>query len=274
MEHDDTQTGRILSRREILSLFGAAGGALLAGCGITPASPAPGAQPTVPPAPATRVPQPANTSAAPTSTPAFVQALPACIVTPAQAEGPYFVDQQLNRSDIRADPADGSAREGLPLLLTIRILRANATGCAPLAGAVVDIWHCDAQGVYSGVQDRYANTVGQSFLRGYQITDVDGLAQFTTIYPGWYPGRTPHIHFKVRATDAAGRELEFTSQLYFDDAISDRVFAQAPYNRRSGRGTRNENDALFRRNGELLMLALTPTDSGYAGAFDIGLNMG
>ncbi len=265
MEHDDEQQGRILSRREILALFGAAGGALLAGCAPAPFNPAPGARSGA---------EQINASAAPTSTPAFVQALPACIVTPAQTEGPYFVDTMLNRQDIRNDPTDGSVREGLPLALRIRVLRAGSGGCAPLAGAVVDIWHCDAQGVYSGVQDRYANTVGQSFLRGYQITDEDGLAQFTTIYPGWYPGRTPHIHFKVRATDAAGQELEFTSQLYFDDAISDRVFAQAPYNRRSGRRTRNENDALFRRNGELLMLALTPTDSGYAGAFDIGLNMG
>jgi protocatechuate 3,4-dioxygenase beta subunit len=195
-------------------------------------------------------------------------------VTPAQTAGPYFVDQQLNRSDIRADPADGSVREGLTLLLTMRVLRASATGCAPLPGAMVDVWHCDAQGVYSGVQDRYANTASQSFLRGYQITDDGGLAQFTTIYPGWYPGRTVHIHFKVRAVDNAGRNVEFTSQLYFDDAISDQVFAQAPYNRRSGRGTRNENDALFRNNGELLMLALSPADSGYAGMFDIGLNIG
>ncbi len=266
-DNDDKQIGRIWSRREVLSFFGVAGGALLAGCAAAPRTSSTAAPATVGGPANTPVPVARTT---PVST---VQKPPACIVTPAQTEGPYFIDAQLNRSDIRSDLGDGTVEEGLPLVLSMRVLRAERAGCAPLAGAMVDVWHCNAQGVYSGVQDRFANTRGQSFLRGYQITDDSGLAQFTTIYPGWYPGRTPHIHFKVRATDAAGRAVEFTSQLYFDDVISDRVFAQAPYNRRSGRGTRNENDALFRNNGELLMLALKPADSGYAGLFEIGLNM-
>lgn len=262
MEQDDKQIGRVWRRREILAFFGAAGGALLTGCAA-----APRAQPTQSSAPATTAPQPADTPAPVTAS------LPACIVTPAQTEGPYFIDQQLNRSDIRPDVGSGVAQEGLPLLLTMRVLRAGVEGCAPLAGATVDVWHCDAQGVYSGVRDRYADTTGRSFLRGYQITDNEGLARFTTIYPGWYPGRAVHIHFKVRAVDDGERAVEFTSQLYFDEAISDQVFRQAPYNRRSGRRTRNENDAIFRNNGERLMLTLSPAETGYAGRFDIGLVM-
>jgi len=145
---------------------------------------------------------------------------PACVLTPEQTEGPYFTDVQLNRSDIRTDPADGSVRAGVPLMLTLRVSSVGGTGCAPLAGAIVDIWHCDAAGVYSDV----AEAVGKRFLRGYQVTDANGGVRFATIYPGWYSGRAVHIHFKVRAKARSGRKYEFSSQLYFDDSVTDRVF--------------------------------------------------
>lgn len=192
--------------------------------------------------------------------------LPACVVKPQQTEGPYFVDENLNRSDIR----EGKA--GVPLRLVFRVSQVSVGACTPLAGAVVDIWHCDAEGKYSDVSDRRFNTVGQTFLRGSQVTNADGTVEFMTIYPGWYPGRTVHIHFKVRGGDAATQHgFEFTSQLYFDDALSDQVYTQAPYSNRGSWDVRNERDRIFQDGGEQLTLQLAPTEDGYTSTFDIGL---
>ena len=196
---------------------------------------------------------------------------PACVVTPQQMEGPYFIDKQLNRSDIRSDPADGSVREGAPLALVLRVMTVESKGCAPLAGAVVDLWHCDALGAYSDVRDGGSDTTGRKFLRGYQVTDAGGQARFTTIYPGWYPGRAVHIHFKVRINAGARLGDEFTSQLYFDEAISERVFARRPYTARGARAVRNERDGLFRSGGSRLMLQLAESGEGYTANFDIGV---
>lgn len=199
-----------------------------------------------------------------------------CIVTPQQTEGPYFVDEHLHRSDIRSDPSDGSIKEGLPLALEISVSAVNAVdeaACTPLAGAIVDIWHCDAHGVYSDVVDSGFNTIGKKFLRGYQVTDKNGRVQFMTIYPGWYRGRTVHIHFKIRTAPEHRGAHEFTSQFYFDDSITDRVFAQQPYAEKGPRTTRNEEDGLFRNGGDQLMLKLTETGQGYTATFDVGLEM-
>ena len=119
----------------------------------------------------------------------------------------------------------------------------------------MDVWQCDALGIYSDVQDGRFNTIGQKFLRGYQFTDVRGEAQFVTLYPGWYSGRTVHIHFKIRTTPKARRSFEFTSQLYFDDELTDRVHAATPYAARGPRTARNRHDGIFRRGGDQLMLA-------------------
>ena len=181
MEPDEVTRGRVLSRREIVVLLGAAGGALAA-------RPAP-AQSTRP--------------------------APACVVRPAQTEGPFYVDERLERSDIRTDPATSDRRPGAPLELAFTVSRLASGSCAPLAGAIVDVWHCDAAGAYSDVRDAgHGSTTGQRFLRGYQTTNAAGLARFTTIYPGWYQGRAVHIHFKVRTA----QRQEFTSQIYFDEA--------------------------------------------------------
>jgi protocatechuate 3,4-dioxygenase beta subunit len=196
------------------------------------------------------------------------QALPACVVTPAQTDGPFFTDARLNRSDIRSDPTDKSVREGVPLALTLRVAAVGSSGCTPLAGAMVDVWHCDAAGVYS---DSDRATAGKKFLRGYQLTDESGAVRFMTIYPGWYPGRAVHIHFKVRVV-TAGPHLghEFTSQLYFDDAVTSRILARAPYSVH-GRRVANSDDGLFRRGGKQLLLALSESGKGYAGDFTVGL---
>ena len=230
MTHEDRPVGRLLSRREVVASLGATGVAwLMAG------------------------------SLIPRRAVAAIQG-PSCVVRPEQTEGPYFVDERLNRSDIRSDPADGRVRPGTPLALTLAISRLGAGDCQPLPGAQVDIWHCDALGVYSDVKDPGFNTIGQKFFRGYQITDARGEAKFLTIYPGWYEGRTVHIHVKVRTAPQAGRSFEFTSQMYFDDGLTDRVHTDPPYAAKGRRTARNQDDRIFRRGGDQLMLA--PTASG------------
>ncbi len=243
MTHEDRPAGRLLSRREVVAFLGATGAAwLLAG---------------------TLIPRRALAGLS----------RPSCVVRPEQTEGPYFVDERLNRSDIRSDPADGRVRPGTPLALTLAISRLSAGDCLPLPGAQVDIWHCDALGVYSDVKDPAFNTIGQKFFRGYQITDAHGEVKFLTIYPGWYEGRTVHIHVKVRTAAQAGRSFEFTSQMYFDDGLSNRVYADAPYATKGKRTARNQDDRIFRRGGDQLMLAPTLVDDGYAATFAIGLQL-
>jgi len=277
MDNDDRQVGRILSRREVLALVGAAGAAVLAGCG--PASDA--AQPTSAATPvqsATVAPVAQAATAAPSATAAPVAqaataapsaTLPACVVSPELAEGPYFVDAGLNRADIRSDPNSGELRPGVPLALTLRVAQVSAGACAPLAGALVDIWQCDALGVYSDVGE----ASGQLFLRGQQVTDASGAASFITIYPGWYPGRTVHIHFKVRAAAGASQTYEFASQLFFDEALSDTVFTLAPYVGRGQSTTRNAADNTYAASGGQLLLALAPAAEGYSANFDVGLEL-
>ena len=243
MTHDDRPAGSLLSRREVVTFLGATGVAWLMAGNLTPRRAVAGTLGS------------------------------SCVVRPEQTEGPYFVDERLNRSDIRSDPTDGRVKSGTPLALTLLISRLNAGDCQPLPGAQVDIWHCDAQGVYSDVQDPGFNTIGKKFLRGYQVTDARGSARFVTVYPGWYPGRTVHIHFKIRTAPVARRSFEFTSQLYFDDELTDRVHADPPYVAKGQRTARNQHDWIFRRGGDQLLLAPTPTADDYSATFAIGLQL-
>lgn len=170
--------------------------------------------------------------------------MPLCVVTPELTEGPYVVDERLNRSDIRSDPTTGAVKEGIPLQLTLRVWQVSSAGCTPLQGAMVDIWHCDALGVYSDVVDPQFNTRGQKFLRGYQVTDADGTVQFITIHPGWYQGRAVHIHFKVRSAAGATQSHECTSQFFFDEDLTDQVHAQG-YMPARGSGQRATRTTAF-----------------------------
>ena len=248
MDLDDMPVGRILSRREIIQVIGAAGAALLAISSD----------------------RAGNRLAFASGVP-----LPSCVVRPEQTEGPFFADLELDRSDIRTEPSTGTPMPGLPLKLTFQVSRVDNQECAPLPGARVDIWQCDADGRYSAFRDRSAggNLSSQKFLRGYQLTDEHGAARFTTIYPGWYRGRAVHIHFKIRTEVAQGNAYEFTSQLYFDDALTDQVHAQSPYAARGARSTRNSNDGIFRRTGDQLMLAISPGSEGHQATFSIGLDL-
>jgi protocatechuate 3,4-dioxygenase beta subunit len=194
-----------------------------------------------------------------------------CLLNPEMTEGPYWVDVKLNRSDIRVDPSDGTVKQGLPLNLTINVVTVSGTSCTPLAGAYVDVWHCDAIGIYSDVAQN--NTVGKKFLRGYLISDDSGVVKFTTIYPGWYSGRTIHIHLRVRTYSGTTVTGVFTSQLHFDDTISDTVLSQAPYNTRGTRDTRNSNDMVFTGSATAsrTLLTLTRTSSGYDATITVGV---
>lgn len=243
MTHENGPAGPLFSRRAVVTFLGATGVALLMAGSLNPRRAGAGTRG------------------------------PSCVVRPMQTEGPYFVDERLNRSDIRPDPTDGRVKPGTPLALTLLVSRLNDGDCQPLPGAQVDIWHCDALGVYSDVQDPGFNTTGQKFLRGYQITDAHGSARFVTVYPGWYPGRTVHIHFKIRTAPVAQRNFEFTSQLYFDDLLTDRVHTAPPYASKGPRTSRNQHDWIFRRGGDQLMLAPTTSADGYAASFAIGLQL-
>jgi protocatechuate 3,4-dioxygenase beta subunit len=128
-------------------------------------------------------------------------------------------------------------------------------------------------GVYSDVRDPGFSTVGQKFLRGFQLTDAHGAARFLTIYPGWYPVRTVHIHFKVRTALMAGKHYEFTSQLYFPDELTDQVHTALPYSSKGRRRVRNHQDFIFRDGGEQLMLKPSTTNGDYTATFPIGLEL-
>jgi protocatechuate 3,4-dioxygenase beta subunit len=143
-----------------------------------------------------------------------------------------------------------------------------------LAGATIDIWQCDAFGVYSDASDPGFSTLGRQFLRGYQVTDASGLAQFTTIYPGWYDGRAVHIHFKIRSTDATGSSFEFTSQFFFDEGITDLAHAVEPYASTGQRTILNDDDGIYRDGGDQLVLTVAEAADGYLGTFDIGVQIG
>jgi protocatechuate 3,4-dioxygenase beta subunit len=267
----------VLNRKEALVLFGGTGIAtfatLLIGCGGGGADGggATSLLPSASPSPTASTGASASPTPTPTPTASASPVAVDCVAAPALTEGPYFVEEKLNRSDIRTDPATGAVSAGIPLVLTLNLARV-ADGCAPLAGATVDIWHCDAAGLYS---DEAANgTSGKKFLRGYQTTDANGQVRFTTIYPGWYSGRAVHVHFKVRLYAASGAETyEFTSQFFFDDSFTDTVYAKAPYSSRGTRTTRNSNDGIYQGGGSQLILPVTASGDGYAATFTIGLTV-
>ena len=212
--------------------------------------------------------------------------------TPQQIEGPYFVAGMPNRSDIRSDTSDGSVQEGVPLHLVVHVYQVDgkdqgginstdAKVCTPLSGARVDIWHANAQGLYSGVRDN--GTGNNTFLRGYQITDNNGTAAFDTVYPGWYEGRAIHIHIKVTAYEGTKEKLDWTSQFYLNNSANEQVHTQPPYSNHGPVPVTNEQDILFTgpstdgliqsNAGKHLILDLTKNGpEGYIGTFNVVVN--
>lgn len=283
--NDDVLIGRVLSRREVLALFGTAGLAVLGAPVVQSVQAAAGEVtpqaylPIVANGVVTSTPSPtatATVTATPTTT---ATVLPACVVSPELTEGPFFEDLKLNRSDIRANTADATSNPGVVsagvlLDLTFQVSHVSNGACVAYQGVYVDVWHADGYGQYSDESTMGMNTAGQNFLRGYQVTDANGLATFRTIYPGWYTGRAVHIHFKIRTSLNSNTTGVFTSQLFFDDALSTQVYAaNAPYNTRGARDTLNSNDNIYAQSGGKMMLTLTQTAGGYSAVFPIGVGV-
>jgi protocatechuate 3,4-dioxygenase beta subunit len=179
-----------------------------------------------------------------------------CVLTPEQTEGPYYIAGEKVRRNIT------EGRAGTPL--TLRLTVVDSRTCKPIKGAAVDIWHCDAAGTYSGFG---AGRSSRTFMRGIQRTNADGVATFKTVYPGWYPGRTVHIHVKVHVRG----NVVHTGQLYFSDRVTDAVYRRKPYSNRPNRETRNVDDSLFRGGGKRSLLQLRRIGPGYVGSIRMGV---
>jgi protocatechuate 3,4-dioxygenase beta subunit len=238
----------------------------------------------------------AKTSSSTSSSSSSSSTASSCSAATNVTRGPYFVDNQSDpnitdddvdpsipeRSDIRSDTKGSTGTQsGLPLALDITVGSYSSNACAAIESAQVHIWHCNAQGVYSDVEassnDNGANLTGENFLRGYQYTDSSGKVSFTTIYPGWYSGRAVHIHVKVRLFDSSGNvTTEATTQLFFDDTITDGVYAvNSEYERSSTRDTLDSADEIYSSESPALLLSLTGSAStGYAGSISIGVTTG
>jgi protocatechuate 3,4-dioxygenase beta subunit len=223
-----------LTRRRVLAWLGGVGvAALIPGCADDEGDSA------------------ATTTAAPATT---ATTTVDCTLSPELTEGPFYIDLDLVRRDIT------EGRPGTGLELTVKLV--DGESCEAISDAAVDIWHCDAEGVYSGIQGDSA-----TFLRGIQMTDAGGEAGFQTIFPGWYSGRAVHIHVKVHL----GGTDTYTGQLFFDEADTEAVYEAAPYNARPGPATPNEADGIFGQGGDRTVVSLSPAGDSYRGAVTLGV---
>jgi protocatechuate 3,4-dioxygenase beta subunit len=231
---------RSITRRQALGLLGASGAALsLVRCGDTPTSP--------------------SAVSATTTTPGAGGA--ACAVSPSETLGPYPSLTDLFRSDIR------EGKSGVPLTLSIAVVNVNA-GCAPVAGASVDIWQCDAGGRYSQYQQPGYSGQSESYLRGIQTTDGAGRVTFTTIYPGWYMGRATHIHVEVTMNGASVK----VTQIAFPEDVTSAVYSTGVYAAHGQNPTSNDRDNIFADSlaSELATVSGSPS-TGYTAAFTVGV---
>ncbi len=185
-------------------------------------------------------------------------------LTAQTTEGPYYFDPGLVRADIT---------EGLPGIPLDLALAVRDEQGQPLAGARVDVWHCDASGLYSGYdgqgEDGRVSTRGRTFLRGSQFSDGDGRVNFRSVYPGWYEGRTTHIHFKVLYRGAA----VLTSQFFLPDALSEYIYTHLPaYRRAHLRAVLNSNDGIALQAGGSVLGAVREADGRYVASLDVAVD--
>jgi protocatechuate 3,4-dioxygenase beta subunit len=236
-----------------------------------------------------------------------------CTLTESATRGPYYFDADRVRADIRED------RPGTRLRLAFKVV--DVDGCTPIENAVVEIWHCDANGLYSGAESLSSGGGGEGmppsggpppggsgaraggsgapaggsgapaggsgappaggaggsagdadltptddrrYLRGAQVTGADGIVQFVTIWPGWYRGRTVHVHVMVHVAN----DRALTSQLMFLEELNATVFSRAPYDARTGRETFNSSDSIYRKS---MLASVAEEGDGYVGAIVLGL---
>ena len=235
LDDDDMPVGRILNRREFLVMLG---GTLTAAACMSGSEPA------------ATVPAPTESAASTIAAP-----LPTCVAQPEMTEGPYFVDEQLNRFDIRRTN-ENTLKAGLPMLLTFNISDVTGGNCTALADATVDLWQCDALGIYSDVEDPSFNTIGQNWLRGSRSTNEDGIVQFLTIVPGWYTIRAVHQHIKIRTLETDGNTYEFTTQLFFKLDQLEPIYSTEHYVGNGMPNVLNENDMFYQSLAESDILTL------------------
>lgn len=207
----------------------------------------------------------AETGADATQTAALLNGADVCVIVPEVTEGPYYFDPALERTDIT------EGRPGIPTRIRLQVVDA---ACAVLAGARVDIWHCDATGVYSGYanqgDDGSVDTTGQTFMRGTLFTDANGIAEFETVYPSWYSGRTTHVHFKV----FLDQTNILTGQIFFPDALSQYIYDNvAPYNDRAiSRDTLNANDSIATQSTRAAFAFVKELEQEYLVAMIVGVD--
>ncbi len=282
-----------ISRRRALSLGGTVGiGGLLAACGVGGGGNGDSASPTASASSGATATTPQPSTTASSDVVALLDEAGTCTLAKEETQGPYWFDVDSIRTDIRED------RPGTTLHLALRVHDVSqcsaGSDATPVPNSVVEIWHCDAGGVYSGFEsgsmggsrgspggaggsgdtsdgsyskgDREATpTDDGTYLRGAQVADSAGIVQFTTIYPGWYRGRTTHIHLKVHVD----KETILTTQLFFEDALNDAVYATAPYDDHTGRDTTNDADSIF---DEVGLLTVRRVGSGYLGVINLGVD--
>lgn len=239
-----------INRRRALTLFGVVGlGAVAAACNKKDSSSS------------------SSGASASSGTSTSAVSTASCVLQPELTEGPYFLDGDQIRSDI----TEGKA--GAPMALAITVVDADT--CMPIEGASVDIWHADAAGTYSGFSSGgggggpgggATTTDNETFLRGIQMTDANGVAAFATVFPGWYQGRTTHIHLKVRHDSQT-----HTGQLFFPEDSIDDVTTKEPYRQRGEPDTRNADDSIFGEDGGVSLVTITPAGDGYAASITVGV---
>ncbi|SCL52619.1 protocatechuate dioxygenase [Micromonospora peucetia] len=286
--HHDHHEGQRVSRRRLIAGIGSVGLAgLLAACGRDSGSVTTSTGETVSP----------QATTAKDLTALFADAN-TCRLTADTTQGPYYFDADKIRSDIRED------RAGTRLRLAIRVQ--DSEKCGPLSNAVVEIWHCDAAGLYSGAEAQSSGGGGvpggappsgapggarpgsppagggapgggngeladltptddKRYLRGAQVTNADGIVEFTTVWPGWYRGRTVHVHAMVHI----GTDRVLTTQLMFDEALNSKVFAAQPYAAHTGRDTFNDNDNIYDAS---MLLKVTEDGDGHLGVINFGVD--
>ncbi|QDQ99431.1 protocatechuate dioxygenase [Tomitella fengzijianii] len=312
MDPRSDSPGARFTRRRALGLGGLLGATgLLAACGSQAAGTAEATAAT---------PTGAVTGSVGEQLTAMLDSAPQCVMTAEETQGPYWFDVDSIRSDIRED------RTGLPMELALRVQNLAQCTADPASGAVanavVEVWHCDAVGVYSGFASGPAAggpppgaqqgppqgagtppqgappaggpppdgaaqpggsgelsdggySVGDpestpsddaTFLRGAQVTGADGVVRFTSIFPGWYRGRAVHVHIKVHID----KKTVLTTQLFFDDALTDAVYQDtAPYDRRGERDTRNDSDSIYDPTG---LSVSRPADGSMLTALNLGID--